>query len=171
MLRRLMVSVARLFGGGACARRASRERATLVGTWRLERYVDMPDGTDPVYPFGASPVGMFIFTSGGDVSINIMRDPPAREQAGTNPDPHACIPPWYCSYFGSYTCDLVAGAWTTHVVGGNIPTFIGTDQQRPFKISGDALIIAGSYAAADGTTVQYERVLRRARDPAAVHAM
>jgi hypothetical protein len=157
MLQRLKVTVARLFGG-------DRKEVALVGAWRLERYVDTPEGADAVHPFGTPPVGVFIFTSEGDVSINIMRNPPTEEvDTNPNPNPHPCIPAWYCSYFGRYTCDPVAGHWTTHVVGGNIPTFIGTDQPRPFKISGDTMIISGSYTSDDGKTVHYERVLRRVR--------
>lgn len=159
MLQRLMATVGRLFGGGAHGRRG--EAAALVGTWRLERFVDLPDGADPVYPYGTSPIGMFIFTSGGDASIHIMRNPSTHEDTG--PNPNGSIPPWYSSYFGTYTCDLVAGHWTIHVVGGNIPNYIGTDQQRPFKISGDMLIVSGSHVAADGKKAQYERVLRRVR--------
>lgn len=146
----------------SAAQAATGGHNPLVGSWRLQRYVDTPDHGAPVYAFGEAPVGMFVFTSGGDVSISIMRSPPAPEKASADPDPDACIPGWYCSYFGTYTYGPAAGRWITHVLGGNIPNYIGTDQPRSFKIRGDTLIITDTYVT-DGKTVHAERVLRGVR--------
>ena len=139
---------------------ADHDRGTLVGTWRLVRYVDTPEGSMSIQPFGTSPVGQFIFTADGHVSISIMRNPPEIAASTTDPDPDACIPGWYCSYFGTYTVDYKRGIWITHVVGGNIPAYLGTDQPRSFTIARDTLIIAETYMR--GThRVRAERVLVR----------
>lgn len=133
---------------------------TLVGTWHLVRYVDTPEGGAPVQAYGTEPIGLFIFTPGGHVSISIMRNPPDIDVATTDPDPEACIPAWYCAYFGTYTVNYERGAWVTHVLGGNIPAYLGTDQRRAFKIQDDTLTISESYM--DGSRrVHAERVLRR----------
>lgn len=134
----------------------------LVGTWQLERYVDVPDGGEPVYAFGNPPIGLFVFTADGHVSISLMRNPPAIGAANNDPDPDACIPHWYCSYFGTYSYDHSGPSWTTHVVGGNIPNYLGTDQRRSFKLERDLLIISETYTA-DGKTFQGRRVLRKVR--------
>ncbi len=137
-------------------------RNPLVGTWELQQYVDAPEGGPPVYAFGNPPVGLFVFTSDGHVAISLMRNPPALGTESSDPDPDACIPAWYCSYFGTYAYDASGPSWTTHVVGGNIPNYLGTEQRRTFKINGDMLTISESYSAG-GKTFHAKRVLRRIR--------
>jgi hypothetical protein len=89
-----------------------------------------------------------------------MRNPPKIASATTDPDPDACVPGWYCSYFGTYTVDYKRGIWITHVVGGNIPAYLGTDQPRSFTIAHDTLTISETYM--QGTQrVRAERVLAR----------
>lgn len=132
----------------------------LVGTWELKQYVDSPEGGSPVYPFGDPPIGLFVFTPEGHVSISLMRNPPSVGTASSDPHPYSCIPAWYCSYFGTYKYDPAGPSWTTHVIGGNIPKYLGTDQRRTFQITGDVLTISGTYSA-NGTTFHAKRVLRR----------
>jgi hypothetical protein len=50
-----------------------------------------------------------------------------------------------------------------HVEGGNIPSFIGTDQTRAFALAADRLVIADAYEGEDGRTVRTERILTRMR--------
>jgi len=139
---------------------SDRSPDSLVGTWHLVRYVDTPDGGVPVHAFGAEPIGLFIFTPDGHVSISIMRNPPDINAATTDPDPEACIPGWYCAYFGTYTVNYERGTWVTHVLGGNIPAYLGTDQPRTFKIKGNTLTISETYMAGS-QHVHAERALRR----------
>lgn len=133
----------------------------LLGTWKLEQYVDVPEGGVPVHAFGNPPVGLFVFTADGHASISLMRNPPAIDVPSDDPDPDACIPAWYCSYFGTYRYDRSGPSWTVHVTGGNIPNYLGTDQRRSFRIEGDVLTISETYSA-DGKTIHAKRVLRRA---------
>jgi len=135
-------------------------RNALVGTWRLIRYADTPKGSEPVHVFGESPIGQFIFTEDGHMSVHIMHNPPNPKDAVVDPDPEACIPSWYCGYFGTYTVDAKEHYWVTRVLGGNIPAYIGTDQKRTFKIIGDQLVISETYISGH-TTVAAERVLVR----------
>lgn len=95
------------------------------------------------------------------MSISIMRNPPDVGAPTTDPDPEACIPGWYCSYFGTYTVDRDKGVWVTHVLGGNIPAYLGTEQKRSFTIHSDRLIISETYVE-DGKRVHGERELVRA---------
>jgi len=155
-----VLAVACATGGSPGPKREPAQTA-LVGIWRLIRYADTPEGGAPVFAFGNPPVGLFVFTPEGYVSINLMRNPPAPDSASTDPDPDACLPAWYCSYFGTYKLDPAGGQWTTHVLGGNIPHYLGTDQRRSFVIRGDTLLIYETYAAG-GRTVHAERVLVRA---------
>jgi hypothetical protein len=132
----------------------------LVGTWQLQSYADTPEGGAPIYAFGNPPRGLFVFTADGHVSINLMRNPPAIGSTSNDPDPDSCRPDWYCSYFGTYTYDATTSSWTTHVIGGNIPNYLGTDQRRIFTIAGSFLTISETYTA-DGKVFHGQRVLRR----------
>ena len=132
----------------------------LVGTWRLVSYTDTVAGETPIHAYGADPIGLFIFTADGHASISIMRNPPDMEAPTTDPDPQACIPGWFCAYFGTYDVDYGASTWVTHVRGGNIPAYLGTDQRRHFSLHGDRLVISEN-GEVGGKTMRRERVLVR----------
>ncbi len=68
-----------------------------------------------------------------------MRSDP--DYALPDPGPEACALNLYCSYFGTYTYDPSGPSWTVRVEGGNIPSYLGTDQTRHFTIDGDRLTI------------------------------
>jgi len=155
-----IVAVSLGAGSSVQSATAKPESNSLVGTWRLVSYVDTPEDDVPIHAFGMEPIGLFIFTPDGHVSISIMRNPPDITAPTTDPDPDACIPAWYCAYFGTYTVNYHEGAWVTHVLGGNIPSYVGTDQKRSFTIRGDRLLISETYRAGD-QTVHAERVLIR----------
>jgi hypothetical protein len=61
----------------------------------------------------------------------------------------------YVAYFGTYTVDAAKSVVIHHVEGSLKPSFIGTDQPRPFTLAGDRLIIG------DGKT--WRRVLERVK--------
>lgn len=155
----LVVFILALMG---CQTTAAPERQTLAGAWRLVSYTDTPEGGAPIQAFGEAPIGLFVFTDEGQASISFMRNPPGGEGQPADPNPDACAPSWYCSYFGAYEVDWQQHRWTIHVQGGNIPSYIGTDQSRPFRIEGDRLIISTEYEE-NGRRVHAERVLERAR--------
>jgi len=140
--------------------RDKSQRNPLVGTWHLVRYADTPKGSKPVHVFGESPIGQFIFTKDGHMSVHIMHNPPNPKDAAVDPDPDACIPSWYYGYFGTYIVDTKEHYWVTHVLGGNIPAYIGTDQKRTFTIEEDKLVISETYISGD-VPVSAERVLVR----------
>jgi hypothetical protein len=157
---RLAIYLAALLASSVPAHGSSAQKDPLMGAWELLEYVDVPEGGQPLNGFGSNPIGMFVFTPDGHVSISLMTNPRPTESATPYPDPDACVPDWYCSYFGSYTYDPKGPSWTTHVVGGNIPSYLGTDQRRQFKIEGDVLTISETYVSG-GKTYHGRRLLRR----------
>ncbi len=160
MTRKALLLSLLLYGCVANGAGASSAGNPLVGTWELQQYVDRPEVGPPVYAFGDPPIGLYVFTADGHVSISLMRNPPDLAAPSSDLDPNACVPSWYCSHFGTYTYDATGPAWITHVMGGNIPGYFGTDQRRTFAINGDVLTVSKTYTA-NGTTVHAERVLRR----------
>jgi len=71
--------------------------------------VDTPEHGEPVFAFGKEPLGHFIFTAGGHVAFSMMRNPPHIDETTSDPDPDACVPGWYCAYFGTYEVDARRG--------------------------------------------------------------
>lgn len=108
------------------------------------------------HPFGAEPIGIFIYTPTGYVSIHIMHNPPpkafndldlSREEQDHAEDRS------YVGYFGTYRVDARRAVVIHHVAGGTRLGYIGHDEERPFRLEGDKLIIG------DGRT--WRRVLVR----------
>jgi hypothetical protein len=132
----------------------------LVGTWNLVSFVDTPEGGTPLYAHGEHPVGQFIYTADGHVSVHIMHDPADPKPAPEIPGLEAT--PRYVGYFGTYTVLESEGVVVHHVIGGNLPSYINTDQRRPFQLRGDRLTISGIRTASGGVRVRWERILVRA---------
>ena len=115
----------------------------LVGTWRLVEFTDFRDGKT-IHPFGAEPLGLFIYAPSGHVSIHIMHNPPPehfddlempsdqQDQLGTRS---------YTGYFGTYEVDSKRSVLIHHVEAGTLLGYIGTAQERPYRFEGDNLIL------------------------------
>jgi hypothetical protein len=132
----------------------------LVGTWNLVRFVDTPEGSAPLYRYGEHPVGQFIYTADGYVSIHIMHDPADLKPAPDVPGLETASR--YTGYFGTYTVLESENIVIHHVTGGNLSSYIATDQRRPFHLDGNTLTIGGIRTMPDGLRVRWERVLIRA---------
>ena len=144
--------------------------AGLVGTWRLMSFEDVENG-QTVRRFGDKPLGLFVYTADGHVTIQIAN--PANpvcvapgKKFGPGKKDDLAVP--VCSpkqmralldgsvaYWGTYTVDAAAGVVIHHVKSDISNGYIGTDQRRPFQLKGDRLVIG------DGNT--WTRVLERVR--------
>lgn len=139
----------------AKARKPSLE--SLVGTWRLISAEDKNPETGKwvPYTFGNPPSGYFIYDSTGHASIQIMTTPPQQIATPDSPTSAEALAIFngYIAYYGTYTVDdanihhQVEGAWD--------PSQVGTDQVRPYELSGDCLII--------GDQITYKRTLERVK--------
>ena len=129
----------------------------LVGTWKLISAEDVDPNTGKwvPYTFGNPPSGYFIYDATGHASIQIMTTPPVTIATPDSPTPAEALEIFngYIAYYGTYTVDdvnitvLVEGAWD--------PSQVGTNQARPYELTGDTLIIG------DQTT--YIRTLQRVK--------
>jgi hypothetical protein len=136
----------------------------LIGTWRLISFEDRTDEKDPnsewTYPYGKNPKGYVVYDETGHVTIQMMRTPPPAKFASgddNKPTPEEAKAAYegYVAYFGTYTIDEASHSVIHHVEGSLSPSYIGTDQKRPFQLSGDRLII--------GDQKTWRRVLERVR--------
>ena len=145
--------------------------AQLVGTWRLVQFEDKENADAirdaagrTVYKYGDMPLGLFIYTAEGYVSIQIAN--PANPKCVLKIDERDAVNLPVCTaaqrearaftaYWGTYTVDMAAGVVVHHVKSDSGNGYAGTEQRRPFRLDGDRLVIG------DGTT--WTRVLERVR--------
>jgi len=116
--------------------------ARLVGTWRVVRFCDRDSTGSLEDPLGPNPIGYFVYTSTGQLSIQVMRTPPAGPLTGAPVQLPSlgALRPYYFGYFGIYTITSDSTV-VHHVQGGTLPNYIGTDQLRTYHIRGDTLSI------------------------------
>lgn len=136
----------------------------LIGTWKITAFEDRKDEHDPnnewTYPYGKNPKGYFVYDNTGHVMIQIMKTPhnplfvSGDDEKPTAEEMTRAFA-GYVAYFGTYTVDAAKNVVIHHVEGSLKPSFIGTDQPRPFILAGDRLIIG------DGKT--WRRVLERVK--------
>lgn len=160
------VSASACAGGKSSAPQPSSSAAAgqlhqqLIGTWRLERFEDWDSTGAVTRAFGDRPAGYVVYDPTGHVSVHIMRTPPVPPFAsgdnsrGTAEEVRAAYDA-YVAYFGTYTVDEARSTVTHQVEGSLWPSYTGTSQTRPFRISGDTLLL--------GVPGQWERELIRVR--------
>lgn len=106
------------------------------------------DSTGRLYePYGAAPTGLFVYAPTGQLSIHIMRSLVVGPFAGGDDHPTDAerreLLASYMGYFGTYT--ITSDSTVIHRVrGGTLPSYIGTEQLRFYRIRGDSLTIGGS---------------------------
>ena len=129
-----------------------------MGTWRLIEFTDLDAKSGQwMLSYGKHPKGYFTYTKSGVVNLNISRENPPKisedsaKKTVVNlfdfPNMNAL------GYFGTYTVDAKKSIVTHHVTGGSLPWYVDTDQERPFSMKGDTLII--------GNHKSWKRVLVR----------
>jgi hypothetical protein len=136
----------------------------LIGTWRIVAYEDRKDKNDPnsewTCPYGRNPKGYIVYDDTGHVMIQMMKSPSPPKFASGNddkPTPQEALAVYdgNVAYFGRYTVDEARHVVIHHVEGGLRPSYVGTDQERPFELSGDRLII--------GDQKTWQRILERVK--------
>ena len=131
----------------------------LAGTWKLIEFSDFDTVTGIwTYPYGKHPRGYFTYTKTNIVNLNISSETPliiSEDSAKKyNINLSDFVSNYSLGYFGTYSIDFERSIVTHHVTGGCLPWYIDTDQQRPFLLNGDTLII--------GDNKTWKRVLVRA---------
>jgi hypothetical protein len=156
-----LLLVVGLHAGGAAAQQKSLKEQ-LVGTWSFVSSTSKaPDGS-PVW--GANPKGLLIFTENGRYSSHIVRgDVPkfaAKNRLQGTPEENKAVVHGSIGTFGTYTVDEGKKSFTVRFEASTYPNNSGTEQTRPFTISGDELKIINPASSAGG---QSELVYRRAK--------
>jgi hypothetical protein len=121
----------------------SPSAASLVGTWRVV-LVDnvLPDGSR-VQLYGPNPQGILTFDAGGNYALEIMRaDRPrfaANDKSKGTPQEYEAAVQGTNAHFGRYSISEDGRSIVFHIEHASFPNWEGTDQKRPFTLSGNDL--------------------------------
>lgn len=105
----------------------------------------MNDGSTQ-YPYGQYPIGLFMYDSSGNFSVQIMKTPPLSSFHGDHDgsgdaDDIRNAYRSFVAYFGKYKLDQLRGLVSHHVEGSLDPSYIGSEQLRPIRLDGRRLVI------------------------------
>jgi len=111
------------------------ERDVLVGNWRLVSFEREYQGSaDREFPMGKLPTGYILFLSEGRMAVVITGE--GRKAPSTDQD-RASLFNSLVAYTGAYRVD--GDKWITTVDVSANPTWVGTEQTRSFRVTGDRL--------------------------------
>ena len=131
-----------LLAASALAQKGGAAKPTtgqLVGTWRLVSIEDtMKDGVvKSPEQFGPHPLGFLMYEADGYMCANIMNpDRPAWK------DPAKATNDEKIAYYGTYTLYAEQSIVTHYPVVAWTPAYVGSKQERPFKLEGNRLTIS-----------------------------
>ena len=119
----------------AAATSFAADKDVLVGTWRLVSFEREYQATaEREYPMGKTPTGYILFPAEGPMAVVITgegRKPPTTDQD------RAGLLNSLVAYTGPYRVD--GERWVTSVDVSANPAWVGTEQTRSFRVSGNRL--------------------------------
>ena len=144
---------------------AELDAGSLVGTWNLV-LVDniLPDGTR-VHLYGEKPEGLLVLDPGGRYSLQIFSAGRPKFAAGDkakgSPDEYRASVQGSNAHFGRYRVE--GASLIFEIDHASYPNWEGTEQKRPFQVSGDELrYTVPTPTSASGGGATGEVVWRRA---------
>lgn len=113
----------------------AQDRAPVVGVWRLVSFErQFQASEDREYPMGKVPSGYIQFTAEGRMTVVITAE--GRVAPATDADRTALYNS-LVAYTGGYRIE--GDKWITKVEVCSNPAWVGTEQARTFKVTGDKL--------------------------------
>jgi Lipocalin-like domain len=116
-------------------------RAPLVGSWHLV-WLELP-GPDGALRRITDAKGALIYTSGGQVSVQVMY---ARASDTPSTGPVQYTQGGYEGSFGRYVVDEATRTVTHRYDGTNVRSLLGQDLPRRYEVAGDRLVIRSTRA-------------------------
>jgi hypothetical protein len=146
-----------LAAGDACAQTAK----DLVGTWTLVSVVT-EQGGNKTEPFGPHPKGRLIVDANGRYVVAFARaDLPkvaSNNRTTGTPEENKAIVGGSLAHFGTVSVNEADKTFTFKIETATFPNWNGTEQKRPFTITGDELTYTVAAASGGGTgTVVWKR--------------
>jgi hypothetical protein len=135
---------------------ATAIRGQFVGTWKLVS-IESPESR----LFGGTPVGVLMYDAGGNVAVQIMRNPRPDLAGGPAFPPAKEIQAaykGYYAYYGTWEVDEQRGIITHHLEGSLRPGDVGKDFVRAYKFTGNQLALTTvEDVAANNSCLTWER--------------
>lgn len=140
----------------------------IVGIWKAVSLSDSLSDGGVFYPFGETPSGGILYTADGFMSLQLAREPrptfaDGYQQATREEMKNAFEA--YTAMYGRYSLNEEDCVVTHHILGCNWPEMIGTDQVRPYELSGDSLTLKPAPFEKNGVVHTRRLVLERVRPP------
>jgi len=125
----------------------------VVGTWMLVSNV-MDQGGKKVEPFGSNPKGIMVLDGNGRYIIAVLRAGLPKiasnnRTTGTTEENTAVVQ-GSNFHFGTYTVDEAGKTINFRIENSTFANWDGTEQKRPFTVSGDELKYTIATATAGG---------------------
>jgi len=119
------------------------DKDALVGSWRLVSFEREYQSTgEREYPMGKTPTGYILFASAGPMAVVITGE---GRKAPTTDQDRASLLNSLVAYTGPYRVD--GDKWITTVDVSANPAWVGTEQSRSFRVTGDRLQEITAWAA------------------------
>jgi Lipocalin-like domain len=130
---------------------AHADDSKLIGTWKLKRWVmeDVDTKEQKPSPFGERPAGYVLFTSSDRIFVLITAED--RKAAEGAEGQGAAFRSMY-AYSGKYR--LEEDRFITKVDIAGDQKWVGTEQQRTYRVNGNTLTIESAPATQAGKTVR-----------------
>jgi len=116
---------------------------TLVGAWRLQRFVFTDDAGGEHFPLGETPQGLVLITPDNHLSLSFIADGrgPFAENSllGGSADERAAAAVSYVSFGGPFRVE--GDEVVVEVVAAFHPNWAGSVQRRRFRLEGDTLTL------------------------------
>lgn len=129
----------------------------FIGSWKLVTTEFQDVNGNITYPFGKDAKGMLIYEQDGQMSVHVMRvDRPkflSGDLQGGTPDEIKKAFEGLLSYFGTFRVNEADGTVTHHIEGCSFPNWVGGDQIRFFKFSGNRLTLSTPPILINGISV------------------
>jgi hypothetical protein len=137
----------------------------LTGTWRFISGMGKSDQGDVIYPYGENLFGMLMYDPKGYMSAFLM-DPDrplfaSGDMMNGTPEELEAAFEGFDAYCGTYNLDEENSTVIHHVQGAKFPNWVGTDQVRFYRLSGDTLRITAPPILAHGVEWIFEVALVR----------
>jgi hypothetical protein len=127
-------------GGDALAQQKELGKQ-LVGAWEFVSSTSKGEGGSSLW--GDKPKSLLVFTDNGRYSLTITRSDVPKFAAknrlkGTHEENRAAVH-GVTTHFGRYSVNEADNTLTLRIDGSAYPNMVGTEQKRPFTISGNEL--------------------------------
>jgi hypothetical protein len=137
----------------------------LEGTWKFISLVGKSSKGEVYHPYGENLFGLLMYDAKGYMSVLLMNPNRPKFVSGDmmkgTPDEIRAAFVGFDAYCGTYIIDAEKSKVTHNLQGSKFPNWVGTEQVRFFKISGDTMRLTAPPILAGGVHWNFEAVLAR----------